>query len=124
MIANREEFSAPKPYFIPCLCIMFISSRYKGGLFCLFCFLLIALASVSGQLLDEASASSKNGATNNKVNSMRVNKITSDSIEQPADSDRVVLNDKYSSLNSKYVTQSTVTSGPSSGLSSPSKKSK
>jgi hypothetical protein len=86
----------------------------------LFTFLLIARASVGGQLADEASASSKNGATNNKVNSMRVNKITSDSIERPADSDRVVLGDKYSSLNSKYVTQSTVTSG----LSSTSKKSK
>lgn len=121
---SRRIFSTPqRPSFAHRLCIMFISLRCKSGLFCLFCFLLITLASVSGQLLDEANTSSKNGAPN-KVNSMRVNKITSDSIEQGADTDRVVVNDKYSSLNSKYVTQSTVTSGPPSGLSSLSKKSK
>lgn len=81
----------------------------------MFCFLLIAIVSIGGQLVDEASASSKNGATNNKVNSMRVNKITSE-----AETDRVVLNEKHSGLNNKYVTQSTVTSG----LASTSKKSK
>ena len=95
---------------------MFISSRCKSGLFCLLSFLLIVISSVDGQLLDE-NAANKNGQQI-KINSIKVNKIvTSDSIEQPAsDSDRVVLNKKYSSLNSKYVTQSSETSGPSVGL--------
>lgn len=95
---------------------MFISSRCKGGLFCLLSFLLIAVSCVDGQLVDE-SAASKNGQQNSKVNSIKVNKIVlSDNVEQPADSDRVVLSKKYSSVNSKYVTQSSVTSGPNVGL--------
>lgn len=100
---------------------MFISSRLKGGLFCLLSFVLIAITSVDGQFGDEI----KNGQQNNKVNSIKVNKIvTSDSVEQPADSDRVVYsNKKYSSLNSKYVTQSTVTSDPNGGINLGSKKS-
>lgn len=94
---------------------MFISSRCKGGLFCLLSFLLFALSSVSGQLDDQLAA--KHGQQNSKVNSLKVNKIvTSDSIEPPADTDRVVLSEKYANLNSKYVTQSTVTSGPNVGL--------
>lgn len=89
---------------------MFISSRCKGGLFCLLSFVLFAIS--SGQLVDE----SKNGQ-NNKINSIKVNKIvTSDSVEQPADSDRIVLGNRNVNLNSKYVTQSAVTSGPSVGL--------
>lgn len=94
---------------------MFISSRRKSGLFCLLSFLLIVISSVDGQLDDNAA--NKNGQQNNKINSIKVNKIvTSDSIEQPADSDRVVLSKKYTNLNSKYVTQSSVTSGPRVGL--------
>lgn len=95
---------------------MFVSSRCKSGLFCLLYFSFIAISSVDGQFGDE-NAVSKNGQQNNKVNSLKVNKIvTSDSIEQPADSDRVVYNNKkYASLNSKYVTQSTVTSDPPHG---------
>lgn len=105
------------------MCIMFISSRFKGGLFCLLSFLLITLSSVDGQLGDE-SAAINNGQQNNKINSIKVNKIvTSDSIEQPADSDRVVYNKKYSSLNSKYVTQSSVTSDLNGGINLGSKKS-
>lgn len=73
-------------------------------------FVLFAIS--SGQLVDE----SKNGQ-NNKINSIKVNKIvTSDSVEQPADSDRIVLGNRNVNLNSKYVTQSAVTSGPSVGL--------
>lgn len=99
---------------------MFISSRHKSGLFCLFSLLLVA---VDGQL-DESVAVNQNGQQNNKVNSIKVNKIvTSDSVEQPADSDRVVLSKKYTSLNSKYVTQSSVTSGSNVGLYLGSKKS-
>lgn len=95
---------------------MFVSSRRSGGLFCLLSLFLIAASSVDGQLVDEIAAN-ENGQQNNKVNSIKVNKIvTSDSIEQPADSDKVVLNKKYSSLNSKYVTQSTGTSGQVDGL--------
>lgn len=98
---------------------MFISSRCKGGLFCLLSFLLVAISSVGGQLMDE----SKNGQ-NNKINSIKVNKIvTSDSVEQPADSDRTVIGNRNVNLNSKYVTQSAVTSGPSVGLYMGSKKS-
>lgn len=94
---------------------MFISSRRKSGLFCLLSFLLIVVSSVDGQLDDNAA--NKNGQQNNKINSIKVNKIvTSDSIEQPADSDRVVLSKKYTNLNSKYVTQSSATSGPRVGL--------
>lgn len=94
---------------------MFISSRRKSGLFCLLSFLFIIVSSVNGQL--DENAANKNGLQNNKINSIKVNKIvTSDSIEQPADNDRVVLSKKYSNLNSKYVTQSTVTSGPRVGL--------
>lgn len=101
-------------------CTMFISSRCKGGLFCLFSFLLIASSAV-GQLVDEGP---KNGSPqNSKINSIKVNNIvTSDSIEQPADTDRV-LSKKYTSLNSKYVTQSPVTSDSSVGLFKGSKKS-
>lgn len=66
---------------------------------------------------------SKNGQ-NNKINSIKVNKIvTSDSVEQPADSDRIVIGNRNVNLNSKYVTQSAVTSGPSVGLYMGSKKS-
>lgn len=102
---------------------MFISSRHKGGLFCLLSFLLIAISSVDGQLGDDSSIV-KNGQQTNKINSIKVNKIvTSDSVEQPADSDRVVYNKKYSSLNSKYVTQSSVTSDPNGGINMASKKS-
>lgn len=87
---------------------MFISSRFKSGLFCLLSLSLIAVATVNGQLGDDASIKS---TQQNKINSIKVNKIvTSDSIEQPADNDRVVYKNKYSSVNSKYVTQSSVTS--------------
>jgi hypothetical protein len=101
---------------------MFTSSRCKGGLFCFLSFLLI----VNGQLADESIVANKNGQQNNKVNSIKVNRIvTSDSIEQPADSDsRVVSTKKYTNLNSKYVTQSSVTSGMTIGLYTGSKKSK
>jgi hypothetical protein len=97
---------------------MFISSRLKGGLFCLVSLLLI-VATVDGQLGDDAIKSNQQ----NKINSIKVNKIvTSDSVEQPADSDRVVYKNKYSSLNSKYVTQSSVTSD-THGINLGSKKS-
>lgn len=70
--------------------------------------LLIAVVSVDCQGDDNSAI--KNGQVN-KINSIKVNKIvTSDSVEQPADSDRVVYNKKYSNLNNKYVTQSSVTS--------------
>lgn len=102
---------------------MFVSSRRSGGLFCLLSLLLIVVSSADGQLVNE-STTNENGQQNNKVNSIKVNKIvSSDSIEQPADSDRVVLSKKYSSLNSKYVTQSAVTSGPTDGLHMGPKKS-
>lgn len=86
----------------------------------MFSFLLIASSAV-GQLVDEGP---KNGSPqNSKINSIKVNNIvTSDSIEQPADTDRV-LSKKYTSLNSKYVTQSPVTSDSSAGLFKGSKKS-
>lgn len=95
---------------------MFISSRCKSGLFCFLSLLLFVVISVDGQLLDE-NAANKNGQEV-KINSIKVNKIvTSDSLEQPAsDSDRVVLSKKYTSLNSKYVTQSPETSGLNVGL--------
>lgn len=83
----------------------------------MFLFLLIAVVStVDGQLDDVDQQSSR-------INSIRANRIVpSDSIEQPAETDRVELR-KYSSVNSKYVTQSTVTSDPSVGLYPGSKKS-
>lgn len=104
---------------------MLTSSRFRSGLFCSLSLLLIVVITVDGQLVDD-SVASKNGQQNNKINSIKVNKIvTSDSIEQAADSDRIILNsNKYSSLNSKYVTQTSVTSDLSIGLFSGSKKSK
>lgn len=103
---------------------MFISSRCKSGLFCLLSLLLIALSSADGQLVDETAAIN-NGPQSSKTNSIKVNKIvTSDSIEQPAESsDSLVLSKKYNNLNNKYVTQSSVTSDPSDGLYKGSKKS-
>lgn len=105
---------------------MFISSRCKGGLFCLFSLLFIAISPVDGQFVDD-NAASKNGQQNNKVNSIKVNKIvSSDSGEQPADTDRVVLSKKYTNLNSKYERQSSVTTsttGPTVGLYTGPKKS-
>jgi hypothetical protein len=100
---------------------MFISSRCKSGLFCFLYLLFNAISTIDGQLGDDSPAIT-NGQQNNKVNSIKVNKIVT-SVEQPADSDRVVYNKKYSSLNSKYVTQSTVTSDPYAGINQGSKKS-
>ncbi|CRK98887.1 CLUMA_CG012183, isoform A [Clunio marinus] len=102
---------------------MLISSRCKSGFLCFLPLLFIVLSSVNGQLVDEI-ATRKNGQEN-KVNSIRVNKIvSSDSIEQAGDNDRVALSKQYTSLNNKYVTQSAETSGPSVGLYIGSKKSK
>lgn len=94
-----------------------MSSRCRSGLFGLLSFLLIAVLTVDGQLNDADQQ-------NSRINSIKANRIVpSDSIEQPADTDRVELR-KYSSVNSKYVTQSTVTSDPPSvGLYPGSKKS-
>lgn len=83
----------------------------------MFSFLLIAASTVDGQPNDADQQSSR-------INSIKANRIVpSDSIEQPSDTDRIELR-KYSSVNSKYVTQSTVTSDPPTvGLYPGSKKS-
>lgn len=74
--------------------------------------------------MGEESAATQNGQQNNKINSIKMNKIvTSDSVEQPADSDRVALSKEYTNVNSKYVTNSPVTSDQNIGLYVGSKKS-
>lgn len=103
---------------------MFTSSRFKSGLFCFLSLLLLVVSSAAdGQLVDENS-SNKNAQQNSKINSIKVNKIvTSDSIEQPADTDRVALSKNIPNVNKKYVTQSPVTSEAAAGLFKGSKKS-
>jgi hypothetical protein len=70
-----------------------------------------------GQLVDDSSANS-NGQqnSNSKINSLKKNNrlVSSDSLEKPVvGSDSVVLKDKFSKLNKKYVTQSPGTSAGS-----------
>jgi hypothetical protein len=94
---------------------MFISSRAKVGLFSFLSFLLLFdLYVVHGQVSETIT---DHVQQQNKINSIKINNIvTSDNIEQPADSESVVISKKITNLNSKYVTQSTITSGPAVGL--------
>lgn len=93
--------------------------------FCLFS-LLLTIACVNGQN-DNLSVpqQQQQQQPNSKINSININNrsvTNGDKPEAPA-SDSVVIKKKYSNLNSKYETQSTVTSTTSVGLFPGSKKS-
>lgn len=94
---------------------MFVSLRAKVRLFSLLSFLLLFDSCVvHGQVSDTIA---DHAQQQNKVNSIKINNIvTSDNTEKTTDSDSVVISKKITNLNSKYVTQSPITSGPAVGL--------
>lgn len=109
---------------------MFIStSRSTSGLFCLLSLLfLIIISHASGQTDNVRSSSNssnqqKQQNNKNKINSINLNNksvLTQEPLT--AQSDNLVLSQKYSNLNKKYETQSPVTSSPTVYIF-PSKKS-
>ncbi|CAH1722415.1 unnamed protein product [Chironomus riparius] len=83
--------------------------------FCLFSFLLFTIAYVNGQ--NDNLSSPAQQQPNSKVNSININnRSVTNSNKEPQASDSVVIKKKYSNLNSKYETQSSVTSTTSIGL--------
>lgn len=90
--------------------------------FCLFSFLFITITYVNGQN-DNLSVPQQQQQPNSKINSININNrsVTNgnnkpEAAQQATTSDSVVIKKKYSNLNSKYETQSTVTSTTSVGL--------
>lgn len=87
--------------------------------FCLFSFLLLTLTYVNGQN-DNLPVPQQQQQPNSKVNSININNRSvtngNNKPEAATTSDNVVIKKKYSNLNSKYETQSTVTSTTSVGL--------
>jgi hypothetical protein len=99
---------------------MFISNiRSRKVYFCLL-YLLFFVAGLARGQNDDINISSKlqkqqmQQFQQNKVNSINVNNksTTSDKLELSTRSDSVVLSKKHSNLNSRYETQSPVTSSP------------
>ena len=85
--------------------------------FCLFSFLLLTIAYVNGQNDNLSSPAQQQQQPNSKVNSININnRSVTNGNKEPQASDSVVIKKKYSNLNSKYETQSTVTSTTSIGL--------
>ncbi|KAL7037291.1 hypothetical protein ACKWTF_009156 [Chironomus riparius] len=83
--------------------------------FCLFSFLLLTIAYVNGQ--NDNLSSPAQQQPNSKVNSININnRSVTNGNKEPQASDSVVIKKKYSNLNSKYETQSSVTSTTSIGL--------
>lgn len=93
--------------------------------FCLFSILLLPISCVNGQN-DPQQQAQQQQQINSKVNSININSKSvtnnADKLEAPA-SDSVVVKKKYSNLNNKYETQSSVTSTTSVGLYPGQKKS-
>lgn len=95
------------------------SRNSRSGLFCLLSFSFLIIISHASDQIDNVTFNNRRQQNSNKINSVNINNesVTTTQTAVPSSKrDSLIIKQKYSNLNKKYETQSSVTSSPSIGL--------